>query len=143
MTSAEGTAADAVMRVIEAETEAFWNKDYAAWEACWLHTPGVRILGWWARGGIRVTEGWDALSDMIRSLMQANPEPNPSAALVRRENINLHVSGSMAWVTFDQHSADTGEPDMDMPGVSHETRILERHDDGWKIVYAGWLLEGG
>ena len=143
MTSAEGTAAEAVMRVIEAETAAFWNKDFAAWAACWMHTPGVRILGWWARGGIRVTEGWDALSGMIRDLMQANPEPNPSAALVRRENINLHVSGSMAWVTFDQYSADTGEPDMDMPGVSHETRILERHDDGWKIVYAGWLLEGG
>jgi hypothetical protein len=31
---------------------------------------------------------------------------------------------------------------MDMPGLSHETRVLEWHDEGWKLVYACWLLEG-
>jgi hypothetical protein len=29
-----------------------------------------------------------------------------------------------------------------MPGLSHETRILEKHGEEWKIVYAGWLLVG-
>jgi hypothetical protein len=131
---------DAVMHVIESETNAFWQKDFATWERCWLHSASIRMMGWWARGGIHVTVGWDALSDNIRTLMLANPAPNPSAALVRRENVNIRVSEAMAWVTFDQYSADTGEPDMDMPGISYETRILERHDGAWKIVYAGWLL---
>ena len=31
---------------------------------------------------------------------------------------------------------------MDMPGLSHETRILEKHDGQRKIVYVGWLLAG-
>jgi hypothetical protein len=31
---------------------------------------------------------------------------------------------------------------MDMPGLSHETRILEKHNGLWKLVYVGWLLVG-
>ncbi|MEZ4669609.1 MAG: nuclear transport factor 2 family protein [Anaerolineae bacterium] len=132
----------AVMGVIEAETNAFWNKDFEAWANCWLHSPHVRMMGWWARGGISVIEGWEANSAKIKALMEANPTPNPASANVRRENVNIRVSDQMAWVTFDQYGADTGEPDMDMPGLSRETRILERHDGNWKIVYVCWLLEG-
>lgn len=73
--------------------------------------------------------------------MRANPEPNPTAARYRREKVNLRVSGNVAWLTFDQYGLDTGEPDMDMPGRSRETRLLERHGGEWKIVYVGWLLE--
>ncbi len=132
----------AVMRVVEAETNAFWNKDFEAWAACWLHSPAVRMMGWWARGGISVIEGWEAHSSNIKRLMDANPTPNPSAAKVRRENVNIRVSDQMAWLTFDQYGADTGEPEMDMPGLSRETRVLEKHDGDWKIVYASWLLQG-
>ncbi len=131
----------AVMAIIEAETNAFWHKDYAAWAACWLPVPEIRMMGWWARGGINITEGWDALSSKMTELMAANPTPNPAAAQVRRENVNVRIGDGMAWVTFDQYGADTGEPDMDMPGLSHETRILEKHEGQWKIVYAGWLLK--
>ena len=88
------------------------------------------MVGWWARGGISVTEGWDALSSNIRRVMDSNPTPQPLAVQVRRERINIRVS--------DQ----TGEADMDMPGLSHETRIFEKHDGQWKFVYVGWLLAG-
>jgi hypothetical protein len=140
--NADESAAQAVIDVIAAETAAFWHKDYDAWAACWLHSPSIRRMGWWARGGIRATDGWDALSASVREAMNANPTPNPAAARVRRENVNIRVTADMAWVTFAQYGSDTGEPDMDMPGLSHETRILERHDGAWKIVYVCWLLEG-
>jgi hypothetical protein len=52
----------------------------------------------------------------------------------------MRIHGDVAWVTFDQHGADTGEARFDMPGVSHETRILERHDGAWKLAYVGYLL---
>ena len=132
----------AIMHVIQAETNAFWMKSYDDWANCWLHSPEIRMMGWWARGGINVTEGWQALSDKMQQLMQDNPTPNPQSAQVRRENINIRVTEHMAWVTFDQYGADTGEPDMDMPGLSHETRILEKHDGAWKLVYVCWLLAG-
>jgi hypothetical protein len=142
MTSSVQGEEKAVMAVIEAETTAFWMKDYAAWANCWLQTPDIRMLGWWARGGIRVTEGWDVLSSSMQRLMESNPTPQPEAVQVRREKINIRTSESMAWVTFDQYGADTGEADMDMPGLSHETRVLEKHDGQWKIAYVGWLLAG-
>ncbi|MDX1992389.1 MAG: nuclear transport factor 2 family protein [bacterium] len=131
-----------IMQVIEAESNAFWMKDYAAWADCWLQAPYIRRLGWWARGGIRVTEGWEEFSGHVRESMEQNPTPNPKAAQVRREKVNIRTSDQMAWVTFEQYGADTGEPDMDMPGLSHETRILEKHGGQWKLVYVGWLLVG-
>ncbi len=77
----------------------------------------------------------------MEKLITDNPEKNRQQ--VRRENINIRVSGNMAWVTFEQYGTDTGEAAMDMPGLSYETRILEKQDGRWKIVYAGWLLDGG
>jgi hypothetical protein len=133
-------SAQAVMRVVEAETTAFWMKDFEAWAACWLQTPDIRRHGWWERGGVGIVEGWEALSERVRQNMANNPTPQPEAANVRRENVHVRVTDEMAWVTFDQYGADTGEPDMDMPGLSYETRILEKHDGQWKIVYVCWLL---
>jgi len=67
--------------------------------------------------------------------MQDHPVPNRTATEVRRENITLRVGQDMAWVTFDQYAGDTGEPDMDMPGLSRETRVLEKRDGEWRIAY--------
>jgi len=133
---------EAILQTIKAETKAFWDKDFDAWAKCWAHVPYTRTLGWWQAGGISVVEGWEAQSDLIRKVMAENPKPNPNATRVRRENLNIRVSAQMAWVTFDQYGEDADDPRMDMPGLSRETRILELIDGGWKIVYAGWVLQG-
>ena len=133
---------DAVLAVVDRETRAFWDKDFHAWSDCWAHVAYTRTMGYWLLGGVSVVEGWAAQSELIRRMMAENPQPNPSAGLVRRENINARIFADAAWVTFDQFAADTGDPVFDMPGRSRETRILEKHDGHWKIVYAGWLLVG-
>lgn len=132
----------AILQVIDAESRAFWDKDFDAWAACWVHAPHVRMMGWWQRGGVTVVEGWEAHSAKIRQLMEESPAPNPTAANVRRENVNLRITAEMAWVTFDQYGEDTADTTMDMPGLSRETRILEKEDGAWKIAYVGWLLAG-
>lgn len=129
----------AILALIEKESTAFWDKDYDAWASCWVHSPYVRTMGWWARGGVTVVSGWEERGPRTKQHMEANPEPNPQN--VRRENINMRIYHDAAWVTFDQYGSDTGEPDMDMPGLSRETRFLEKHNGQWKIVYVGWLLE--
>jgi DNA-binding CsgD family transcriptional regulator len=130
---------EAILRRIDAETVAFWSKDWEAFRDCWLEEPCVRRAGWWSLGGITWVEGWDELGARVRQRFRDNPEPNRSAAEVRRENVNLHIGADMAWVTFDQHAPDTGEPEMDMPGLSRETRILEKRDGEWKLAYMGYL----
>jgi DNA-binding CsgD family transcriptional regulator len=67
--------------------------------------------------------------------MEDHPEPNPTAMDVRRKNIVIRVGQDMAWVTFEQYAHERGEPDVDMPGLSREARVLEKHDGEWRIAY--------
>lgn len=129
-----------ILNVIENESRAFWDKDYAKWASYWVHAPYIRTMGWWERGGITVVQGWDERGPRTKSHMLENPDPNPQN--VARKNINMRIYENAAWVTFDQYGKDNGEPNMDMPGLSRETRFLEKHNGQWKIVYVGWLLEG-
>lgn len=129
-----------ILQVIEKESKAFWDKDYDQWAACWAHEPYVRTMGWWKDGGVTVITGWEERSQRTKGYLNKFPKPNPQH--VRRENINIRILADAAWVTFDQYGKDTGEPVMDMPGLSRETRVLEKHKEQWKIVYVGWLLEG-
>jgi len=129
-----------ILQLIETESKAFWDKDYDKWAACWAHEPYNRTMGWWKDGGVTVVKGWEERGPRTKQHMEQFPEPNPQN--VRRENINIRIFQDAAWVTFDQYGKDTGEPAMDMPGLSRETRFLEKHNGQWKIVYVGWLLEG-
>jgi hypothetical protein len=61
---------------------------------------------------------------------------------VRRENVNLRVTAEMAWLTFDQYGEDTADPDMDMPGLSRETRILEKHEGAVEDRLCGVVVGG-
>lgn len=131
---------EAVKKVIIAETEAFWNKDFQQLANCWVHDDHVRIMGWWQDGGVTVRKGWSVIGEKLEKLIKENPNKNPQN--VTRENFNIKISGDIAWVTFEQYGNDTGEKAMDMPGLSYETRILEKHNGQWKIAYIGWLLDG-
>ncbi|MCE7062367.1 nuclear transport factor 2 family protein [Dyadobacter sp. CY343] len=129
-----------ILQLIDTESKAFWDKDYNKWAACWVHAPYIRTMGWWKDGGVTVVKGWDERDSRTKGYMKDFPKPNPQN--VRRENINVRIFKDAAWVTFDQYGTDTGEPLLDMPGLSRETRFLEKHNGQWKIAYAGWLLEG-
>ncbi|HEX6225695.1 MAG TPA: nuclear transport factor 2 family protein [Chryseolinea sp.] len=131
---------EAVKKVIIAETEAFWDKDFQRLSNCWVHDDYVRVVGWWEHGGVTVRKGWAVIGERMENVIKENPEKNRQN--VTRENFNIRISGNMAWVTFEQYGTDTGEKAMDMPGLSYETRILEKRNGQWKIAYVGWLLDG-
>ena len=134
--------ADAVMAVLEAETRAFWEKNFDAFARCWAPEAYTRRGGWWQRGGIGWHRGWDDIAGLTRQQFADNPDANASATAVRRKNLVVRVGADTAWVTFDQYAPDAGETDMDMPGPSHETRILEKRDGRWVIGYVSYLLVG-
>lgn len=124
---------DAIMRVIEAETAAYFNKDFEGWARCWVQEPYVRRWMWFGQGGITVREGWDQQGPAMKQAMENSPAPNASALSVRRENVNIRVGRDMAWVTFDQHAPKTGDP-FDVPGLQNELRVLEKHAGEWKLA---------
>lgn len=131
-----------LLKLIDEESAAFWNKDFEKWANCWAHEDHIRTMGWWADGGVTVLRGWDERSKRMKEHMMSSPEPNPTATNVRREHMNLRIFENVAWMTFDQYGEDTGDALMDMPGLSRETRIFEKINGQWKIVYVGWLLQG-
>ncbi len=128
----------AIKEVIASESRAFWEKNYEAWADCWLPADYVRVIGWWEKGGVTVYEGWERISGEMSALMDKYPEPNPQNEI--NENFNVRISNTMAWVTFDQIGSDTGEDAMDMPGKVPNTRVLEKVNGKWKLVYVGWIL---
>lgn len=125
----------AVFDVIRAETRAFYTKDFEALSRYWAHETYIRRLGWWTRGGVTDRWGWAEIGERTRRAMQDSPGYNRSADEIGYENFVLRVSGDMAYATFDQYAPDTGDPDFDMPGCSRESRVLERRDGHWQIVY--------
>lgn len=39
------------MQLVERESEAFWDKDFQAYDDFWAHVDYSRTIGWWAAGG--------------------------------------------------------------------------------------------
>lgn len=132
----------AIMKVVQAEAAAFWDKDFEGYADHWVQEDYIRTMGWWEAGGVTVVEGWEERGKRTKAHMDQSPEANETATQVRRENVNLRIYKDVAWMTFDQYGEDTGDTLMDMPGLSRETRIFEKIDGEWKIAYLGWLLEG-
>lgn len=130
---------DNIKAVLKEESDGWWEKDFKKFSKNWAHEDFVRRMGWWKEGGISVVEGWDDIAERTKNSMAKFPDPSPQ--ITTRKNWNIRISDKMAWVTFDQYGKNTGEDDMEMPGLSHESRILEKINGEWKIVYMGYLLE--
>jgi DNA-binding CsgD family transcriptional regulator len=122
------------MGLIEEESRAYWNREYDAWAKCWVKAPYVRKAGWWTQGGITWRQGFDEIAGRMREQAIVPPPGRPPG--IRRETINLRLGGDVAWLTFDEHWPESG---TDLPGMSRETRILERHGGEWKIAYSCYL----
>jgi hypothetical protein len=132
----------AILAVIERQAAAFWAKDFRGWADTWVQAPYIRRLGWSEPGGVSSLEGWETIGARMEKNMVENPKPNLTPAKLVRERLNFRIYADVAWVTFEQHGVSTGEPRFDMPGLSYETRILEKHNGKWKVAYLGYLLAG-
>jgi hypothetical protein len=115
----------AILDVIERQASTFWAKDFAAWSDTSVHADYVRRVGWSLNSGVISVEGWDAIGSAMKKTTAENPTPDPTPAKLVRDHVNVRAYKDVAWVTFDQHGVDTGDTRFDMPGLSHETRILE------------------
>jgi len=133
----------AILDVIDRQAAAFWAKDFRRWADTWVHAPYSQRLGWAGAGGVVSVEGWEAIGARMEKAMAENPKPNLTPAKLVRERLNVRIYADVAWVTFEQHGISTGEPRFDMPGLSYETRILEKHNGQWRVAYLGYLLAGG
>lgn len=128
-----------IIALIRAESSAYFHKDFEGVARAYLHEPYVTRWGWWSMGGIVVRQGWDIIGPRLLETLRQNPEPGSSAKTFVHENFNIRVGADMAWVTFDQYASDDGQPAVDMPGLTREMRVLEKHDGEWKFAFTCFL----
>jgi DNA-binding CsgD family transcriptional regulator len=130
MQAADDTTA--ILEVLQAETDAWLRRDLDALASYWVHSPQARRLSSVANLGILVQEGWDDIFAAFKSMAAQFPQ-SFSENRVRREKMNIVVTGDSAWASFNQ-IGDKTDDDFEMVGVQHELRIFQRIDGHWKIM---------
>ena len=134
--------ADAIFAVLDAEHVANWQRDLPGFAATHAQADYERWWAWIRFGGVSLRDGWTTLGQKAREDMELDPDRNPFIAFhARRENINLRISGSMAWISYDMVFPTTELWGFHGPGRGHELRILEKLDGVWKIVFVGIIDE--
>ncbi|MBW8638945.1 LuxR C-terminal-related transcriptional regulator [Hoeflea sp. WL0058] len=124
---------EAIIAIIEAETEAWLRSDTSGWADCWVQAPHAQHIIARPSVGARVLYGFDEIAAYFTPLIEAFSSQSERPHDVRRENWRISIRGDMAWATFEQYiPLDAGEDGA--PGRHNQMRILERVDGAWKIA---------
>lgn len=128
----------AILEILHTQRIAFWTKDFEGYQRCFAHEPYFTRWGWWRRGGIFIRRGWDEVAERFKRELTTFPDTmTDNAYETPIDNLHLRIVGDVAYATYDQSFTF---PDANRsPMVAHELRILQRFDEGWKIVFVGLL----
>jgi tetratricopeptide (TPR) repeat protein len=115
--------------VVRAETKAYFDRSFEAWQAGWVHDANVArtLIGY---GDDTTVVGWDNISAAVAKEFKGNPTPNPAEATIER--FSSRQDGNLAWVEYDQVLTFSQAPEQ--KGMSREKRLLVRQGGQWKIA---------
>jgi DNA-binding CsgD family transcriptional regulator/ketosteroid isomerase-like protein len=125
----------AIHAVIHEETAAFMARDFDRWSECFVQDDRNREVSYGSDRGVLVHKGWEKVATAMRKVMAGNPEPEPSDQ--GHSNIEVTVSGDIAWATFTSNCRTLPDDPYPLPDAE-QVRILERHAGRWLIVYLGF-----
>ncbi|MET1413167.1 LuxR C-terminal-related transcriptional regulator [Roseibium sp. HPY-6] len=120
----------AILAVLEAETEAYLQRDYDAWQSCWHDGPQTRRIQTHVATGVTVATGDEIKAQMKRILSEPTKWRPPKS--FERDNLNVVISPEMAWVSYDQYGDMSSIADGTLRRY-HELKILQKVDACWKI----------
>lgn len=123
----------AILDVVNTESAAYFSNDFETLAAQWLHTAEAIRMFAGPRVGVRQHKGWDQIGKGFRKSMEWAPQHYDAREYLDRQNIQISISGDMAWVHYDQVLAKN-DPDFITDALQHETKILHRVDGRWRIA---------
>ncbi len=127
---------DAIIAVVEAETQAFIDDDFETWSRCWVHEDRATAVSVTSTTGIDVQKGWTAIANEMQEVM--NNGAGCDMVEFRDSNFRVQVADDTAWMVYDQWARNRSGGTWEC----FETRLLERTPDGWKIVYSSFVDQG-
>jgi len=125
---------EAIRRVLLAETDRFFARDFDGWASTFVQVPAA-VQAWNnADGSNTYRLGWDTISARIGEFIKNKPAPDTRPMV--RENFVFRHYGNAAFVTFDKYIGDrkTVKP-------IREIRVVERVGAEWKIVCLVALMD--
>jgi len=123
----------AILKTINDETKAAFNRDYEGWKEKWIHEKYVTKTYMDFRDStLSETLGWDGINDFVKTYIEEHPEPAPLPTLVDKIDVRLYGTG--AWVNYEQNDGDRG--------IKRETRLMEKVNGQWKIAGMQTVIYG-
>ena len=119
----------AIISVIEKETNAYINKNYAEFASTHVQDESnTRLTA--ERNGFDLKTGWVETAKVMHEMFEESPEPWTSRSI--KTNHRIKVYENSAWAIHDESWIDPeGNEFMKNVGV----RFLEKVNGEWKIVY--------
>lgn len=124
----------AIIESINAETAAFFKRNYDEVIKYFVHTDYAFHAWNNGDGTFSATVGWPAINDKYKNYIKDNPVPAGSSShpkVERRNMIFKFFNSNLAFVTWDQYNSDSEKKTF---RLSKETRIMEKQDGLWKIA---------
>lgn len=120
---------EAIIAVINAETQAYFDKDFDAYAGVWKHDASLIDIRAF-KNNFGVTFGWDLQGSGMKATFENDPEPAKNVEV--KKNFRIKVYDDCAWAVFDQ---DTYNAEGEIVGSALGTNFLEKEDGQWKIIY--------
>jgi hypothetical protein len=139
----EAKEQQAIMAVIENETQQFFAGNYERWADNWSHQPYAFQAWNNSDGTADAAIGWEKINAQGKNWIETyykNGENVIHPHVVRTKPIVKFFSENMAYLIWVQYNADK-EKQYYRP--STETRIMEKEASGWKIVNVSALWDTG
>jgi hypothetical protein len=120
---------EAIIAVIEEETDAFRNRDFDRLAATFVQDEtNIRLAA--GQSGYSYYAGWEQISSGYKESFKNNPEPYTGKHV--KTNYKIKIYKESAWSIFDEVRYDGGGEVINK-GIG--VRFLEKVDAEWKIVY--------
>jgi hypothetical protein len=127
---------NAILKVIEAETNSFFFRDYEGWKNQWVQADYVFHAWNYSDGSCGASIGWAEVDDKIGNDSKNNPVEGGGSSHpeVKRKNMQVRFFGTdVAHLVWEQYNSNR---DLSAYNLSHEVRTMERINNEWKIVQA-------
>ena len=127
---------EAIMKVIQAETDCFFKRDYKCWQEQFTHSDYSYQAWSNADGTFDASVGWESIEKNLGKFIKENPaeteEAGSSHPKIVRKNVKVKFYGNYAaHLTWDQYNSDRTQKYYLQ---SKEVRLMEKIDNNWKIV---------
>jgi TolA-binding protein len=123
---------DAIKKVVQSETEAYYRRDIQGWKDAWLHDAQIRRTFISTTGGYSTFQGWDSTEAAQERDFKQYATPIP--VQIKTANYIVRTNGNMAWVDYDQILNDPTPNSTNGEQKSREYRMLVKENGQWKIA---------